>query len=188
MGPDLSILVVSYNTCQLLRDCLASVYQETGGTAFEVVVVDNASDDGSADMVATEFPAVRLFALDENLGFARATNLAADKAVGEFLLLLNPDTTVLDGATGRLLAFARRHPADGVYGGRTVRPDGTVDPSSCWGAPGLWSVSCFALGLSALFPRSRLFDPESLGRWERDSVRHVDVVTGCLMLVPAALW
>jgi len=185
---DLSVLIVSYNTRDLLRDCLRSVYEETRDLRFEVLVVDNASTDGSADMVAAEFPEVQLLRSSENLGFARANNRAAEHASGAYVLLLNPDTRVHDGALQRLVAFARRHPEHGLYGGRTLAADGEVDPSSCWGQPSLWSLLCFAAGLSTIFKRSRWLDPESLGRWPRDSVREVGVVTGCLCLAPRAVW
>ena len=99
------------------------------------------------------------------------------------MLLLNPDVVVLPGAVDALLAFARQHPEHGVYGGRTLRPDGTTDPSSCWGAMSLWSLTCFAHRPEHPVPPLALFDPESLGRWERDTVREVPIVTGCLLLV-----
>ena len=185
---DVSILVVSYRNPELTRACLQSVFDETRDIAFELLVVDNASGDGTPEMVAREFPDVRLVALEENIGFGRANNLAAREAVGEYLLLLNPDTVVHDGAVQRLLAFARVNPEAGLYGGRTLAPDGTVDPSSCWGAPTPWSMACFGLGLSTAFPRSRLLDPESLGRWQRDSVREVGIVTGCLLLMRRDVW
>ena len=185
---DLSILIVSYNTRELTRACLRSLYAETRDLDFEVLVVDNASADGSARMLAEEFPSVRLFALDVNEGFARAVNRAAAEASGDYLLLLNPDTVVHGGALQELWRFAREHPQHGIYGGRTLAPDGRVDPSSCWGCPTLWSLFCFAVGLSTAFKRSRWLDPESLGGWQRDSVREVGVVTGCLCLVARDVW
>ena len=86
-----------------------------------------------------------------------------------------------------MLAFGRANPP-GVYGGRTLRPDGGLDPSSCWGAQTPWSALCFATGLSTAFPRHPLLDPESLGGWQRDTVRDVGVVTGCLLLVRRDTW
>jgi GT2 family glycosyltransferase len=184
---DLSILVVAYRNPGLTRECLASVLAQTRAPEFEVIVVDNASGDGTPEMVEREFPQVRLIRAAENLGFARANNLAARAARGEQLLLLNPDTVVLDRALERLLAFGRAQ-GPGVYGGRTVTPAGELDPRSCWGAPTLWSAFCFATGLSTAFRGSRRLDPESLGGWPRDSVRDVGVVTGCLLLAPRSLW
>jgi GT2 family glycosyltransferase len=155
---------------------------------YEVVVVDNASEDGTVEMVAAELPSARLVPLRENVGFAAGCNRAADEATGEFLLLLNPDTVVHEGAVRNLLEFARARPEHGLYGGRTLDPDGRVNPGSCWGAPSLWSLFCFATVLSTAFKGNRLFDPESLGGWQRDSVREVDIVTGCLLLVRRTLW
>jgi GT2 family glycosyltransferase len=185
---DVSILIVTYRSRQAARECLASLYSVTTGVDYEVVVVDNASQDGTADMVRAEFPQARLIALDENVGFAPGINLAAEAAAGEYLLLLNPDTVVHEGAVRNLVAFARRRPEHGLYGGRTLRPDGTLDPGSCYAQPTLWSLFCFATMLTVAFKGSPIFDPELLGRWQRDSVREVGIITGCLLLTPRRVW
>ena len=179
---------MTYQCRDAARDCLRSIDETTSGVEFEVVVVDNASDDGTADMIRAEFPDARLIALDRNLGFAAGVNLAAENAEGEHVFLLNPDTVVHEGAIANLVAFARERPEAGLYGGRTLKPDGRVDPGSCWGQPSLWSLFCFATMLSTVFKSSRMFDPESLGGWERDSVREVGIVTGCLLLAPRSVW
>jgi N-acetylglucosaminyl-diphospho-decaprenol L-rhamnosyltransferase len=188
MASDVSILIVTYECGAEARDCLASIYENTSGVDFEVVVVDNASRDGTAALIREEFPQVRLIALEENVGFAAGSNLAATVADGEFLMLLNPDTIVHEGAVRNFVEFARRNPVAGLYGGRTLRPDGTVDPGSCWAQPSLWSLLCFATMLSTAFKGSRLFDPVSIGGWQRDSVREVGIVTGCLLLAPRSVW
>ena len=188
MSAEVSILLVTYRCREAARACLASIAEATSGVDYEVVVVDNASGDGTAEMVRTEFPSARLVASEENLGFAAGVNRAAAEAAGDYLLLLNPDTVVHEGAVANLLAFARTRPEHGVYGGRTLDPDGRVNPGSCWGAPSLWSLFCFATTLSTLFKGNALFDPESLGGWQRDTVREVDIVTGCLLLTPRAVW
>jgi N-acetylglucosaminyl-diphospho-decaprenol L-rhamnosyltransferase len=186
---DLSVVIVSYRTRELLRACLASLAASVGDAPdVEIVVVDNASGDGSAEMVTDRFPRVRLLVTDENLGFARACNRGVAESRGGYVLLLNPDTVVLEDAPRRLLAFVRADPGVGIAGGRTLRPDGGVDPGSCWGLPTLWSTACWATGLSTAFPRSPRFDPESLGRWDRDSVREVDMVTGSLLMTPRSVW
>ncbi|MGH3011594.1 MAG: glycosyltransferase family 2 protein [Gaiellaceae bacterium] len=187
MSPRVSILIVTYRCRDVARACLASL-AASGDERQEIVVLDNASADGTVEMVRSEFPDVRLIASDENLGFALGCNRAAEEAQGEYLLLLNPDTVVHSGAVENLLAFARAYPEHGLYGGRTLDPDGSVNPGSCWGAPTLWSLFCFATLLSSAFKRTRLFDPESLGGWKRDTVREVDIVTGCLLLAPRTLW
>jgi GT2 family glycosyltransferase len=185
--PDVSILIVTYRCREAARACLESL-RETVAVPHEVIVLDNASGDGTVEMVRAGFPDVRLIASEENLGFALGCNRAAEEARGEYVLLLNPDTVVHEGAVANLLAFARANPRHGLYGGRTLDPDGSVNPGSCWGAPTLWSLFCFATLLTSAFKRTRLFDPESLGGWKRDTVREVDVVTGCLLLAPKALW
>ncbi len=187
MSPDVSILIVTYRCREAARACLESL-RGAGGGRYEIVVLDNASGDGTVEMVRSDFPEARLVASDENLGFALGVNRAAEAARGEYLLLLNPDTVVHEGAVDNLLAFARAHPEHGLYGGRTLDPDGSVNPGSCWGAPTLWSLFCFATLLTSAFKRTRLFDPESLGGWKRDTVREVDIVTGCLLLAPRPLW
>jgi GT2 family glycosyltransferase len=187
VNPDVSILVVTYRCRDAARGCLASL-RETVAVPHEVVVLDNASQDGTVEMVREEFPDARLIASEENLGFAVGCNRAAEEARGKYVLLLNPDTVVHEGAVGALLDFARAHPEHGLVGGRTLDPDGSVNPGSCWGAPSLWSLFCFATLLSSAFKRTRLYDPESLGAWQRDTVREVDIVTGCLLLAPRTLW
>lgn len=186
--PDISIIVVSFNTRAMTLACLRSVVAETRASDYELIVVDNASADGSAAAIATEFPDLELIALAENVGFARANNLAARRARGERLLLLNPDTVVLDGALDRLVAFAATRPAARIWGGRTLFADRSLNPTSCWGAMSVWSLFARAVGLTALFPRSERFNPEPYGDWRRDSVREVDIVTGCLLLIDRPLW
>src|SRR5688500_266706 len=185
---DLSVLVISYNTRDLTLACLESVDAQARDVDFEVSVVDYACTDGSADCLAGRFPQAKLIALQQNVGFARGNNLAAQQASGEYLLLLNPDTVVLDGAIQKALAFARARPEIGIVGGRTFFADMSLNYTSCHGRPTPWSLFCMGTGLSSLARRSRLFNPESLGSWKRDTEREVDVVTGCFCLLPRASW
>ena len=188
MPVELSVLIVTYRCRDAARACLASLAAHPPALEHEVVVLDNGSGDGTVELVRDEFPDVRVVALDENLGFAAGVNRAAEEARGELLLLLNPDTVVHEGALDNLVRFARAHPEHGLYGGRTLDPDGRVNPGSCWAQPSLWSLTCFATMLSTAFKGSRVFDPEAIGGWQRDSVREVGLVTGCLLLTPRAVW
>ncbi len=185
---DVSIIVVSYNTCALTRAALDSILAETRETSYEVLAVDNASRDGSAAMIAGHPLQPRLIALNENIGFARANNLAAMSARGRYILLLNPDTVVLEGAIDKLVAFARQTPKARIWGGRTLFPDKQLNPASCWGRMTPWNLVCRATGLTGLFPDSELFNGEALGGWQRDHVRHVDIVSGCFFLTERELW
>ncbi|HOW72107.1 MAG TPA: glycosyltransferase family 2 protein [Phycisphaerae bacterium] len=189
---DVSVIIVSYNTRSLALACLRSVFAQTAGLAFEVIVVDNASTDGSAEAIAEEFPQVRLIRSCKNLGFAGANNVAGRVATGDWLLLLNPDTVVLDRAIAKLRAFgdraAKEYPRVGIFGGRTLFGDGSLNPTCAWGRPTPWSMFCRAIGMASLFPRSRLFNQEAMPDWNRDTVREVDIVTGCFFLLRRSLW
>ena len=187
-APDLSVIVISWNTRQMTLDCLSSLYRETSEVAFETLVVDNGSTDGSAEAITEAFPQARLFPESINHGFGRANNIAALEARGRYLLLLNSDTVVLDGAVDRLVAFARARPEARIWGGRTVFGDGSLNIGSAWGAFTTWSAMCFAAGLTLLFPRTDLFNPEGLGGWDRSTEREVDIVSGCFFLIERTLW
>lgn len=187
-APELSVIVVSYNTREMTLACLASLHAETRRVGFETIVVDNASADGSADAVEAAFPQVRLIRAGGNIGFAGANNLAAETARGALLLLLNPDTVVLRGAVDQLVEFSRARPDAGVWGGRTLDATGALDPASCWGDMTLWNLFCRTAGLSRLFPDSAVFNTEGYGGWLRDSERDVDIVSGCFLLIRTDLW
>lgn len=186
-APRLSILIISYNTREMTLECLRSVARETR-TPHEVIVVDNASPDGSAAAIAAEFPDIRLFAETTNHGFAGGNNLAAAHARGDYLLLLNPDTVVQDGAIDTLLAFAERTPDARIWGGRTLFGDGSLNPGSCWGRMTLWNVFARTSGLTGIFPRSARINSEDYGGWRRDNEAEVDIVSGCFFLIRRADW
>ncbi|MET0671889.1 MAG: glycosyltransferase, partial [Microbacterium pygmaeum] len=186
-GERVAVIIVSYNTRDETLTCVESLRAATT-RPLEIVVVDNGSLDGSAAALREAFPDITVVEAGANLGFAAGVNLGVESSTAPWVLLLNPDTVVLPAAVDAIVEFAERNPAHGVYGGRTLRPDGTTDPSSCWGRMTLWSLTSFALGLSTVFKRSRLFDPESLGTWQRDTVREVPVITGCLLLTSREDW
>lgn len=185
---ELTVLVISYNTRDLTLKALQTLYETTRSLRFDVIVYDNASSDGSAEAIAKAFPQALLIAADKNIGFARANNEAARLAKTEWLLLLNPDTECHENAVNSLIAFGKGHPEGGIYGGRTVFPDGSLNIASCWNKMTPWSLFCTAFGLSSLLPKSELFNPEALGGWQRDTVRKVDIVVGCFFLIRRSLW
>lgn len=186
-SPEVSILIVSFNTRDMTLEAIRSARAETR-TPHEVIVVDNASTDGSAEAVAERFPDLRVMAEAENHGFARANNLAAREARGRFLLLLNPDTVVLDRAIDRLISFALSRPDARIWGGRTLFADHSLNPASCWAAMSLRSLISQATGLGSLFRQSDLFNPEGYGGWRRDTEREVDIVSGCFLLIERTFW
>ena len=182
--PDLSIIVVNWNTRDLLRDCLNSILAETKATSFEVFVVDNASTDGSAEMVKREFPQARLIENQENLGFARANNQAIRQSSGRFLLLLNSDTVVLSGALDKMVAFMKAHPAVDTSGPMLLNSDGSLQQSILGTSPkftlarSLIIIDFFVTYLPKLLSRK-------IGRKETDSPqpRQVGGLSGACMMM-----
>jgi GT2 family glycosyltransferase len=179
---DVSIAIPSWNTRDLLRQCLESVLRSSSGLSVETIVVDNASSDGSADMVAAEHPQAKLIRNRTNLGFAAACNLAFKLSSGRHFLLLNTDTILLDQALTSLVDFMDAHPGIGAAGCRLLNRDGTLQRScSCF--PSLTTELLDALYLSKLFPKSRLFGKYSMTYWDFDEVREVDFVGGSCLIV-----
>ena len=177
----LSVVVVNWNTRDLLRGCLESVFREADGLQLEVWVVDNASSDRSCEMVAECFPDARLIRNSENRGFAAANNQALRAAQGKYTLLLNSDTVVLENVLSRSVAYMDDHPAVAVLGCRVLNPDGSMQPT-CFQDPTLLNLTLKVLGLFRLrWPK--WFGKEHMSHWPRDTERDVDVVTGCYMMV-----
>jgi GT2 family glycosyltransferase len=179
---EVSVIIVSWNTRDILRSCLASVYQNMGSLALEVIVVDNASNDGSAEMVKSEFPNTVLIKNASNAGFGAANNQAIALAHGRYVLLLNSDTVVLDDAIAKAVAFADLNPDAAVTGLRVLNPDRSLQPT-CFMFPSVLNLLLSSTGLYKLFPAGRFFGRESMSWWDRASVCKVDVVTGCFMLI-----
>lgn len=179
---DVAVVIVNWNTRDLLRDCLASIVRETRNTSHQIFVVDNASSDGSASMCRNEFPQVKLIANDINRGFAAANNLAMRVAPGRYVLLLNPDTVVLDNAIGRCVDYADHHPDIGVLGCKVLERDGQLQRTG-FSFPSPWTLFLTLSGLCHLFPRSSIFSKPQLGWWDRGNTADIDVISGMFMLV-----
>ena len=185
---EVTVIIISFNTRDMTIKAIETLLANTDGVSLRIIVWDNASHDGSASAVAERFPDIEVIAHDENLGFPLANNLVAQRADSEWLLLLNSDTETHLGAVEKLLDFARQHPEAGIVGGRTLFGDGTLNATSCFNRSTLWSLFCQATGLARVFSGSVLFNSEGIGGWRRDTVREVDVVTGCLLLIRTELW
>lgn len=181
---DLSVIVVSYNTRRLLDDCLRSLLAANappGG--MEIIVVDNASSDGSTEMVRQEHPNVRLIALDENLGYSAANNRGAAVARGDYLLYLNSDTVVGQDALAEPLAFMRERPDIGALTVKLVYPSGERDPDNHRGFPTPWNAFCHFSGLSRAFAHSERFNGYFRSYEDFDSIHSVPVIAGSYMMV-----
>ena len=179
---DVSVVVVSWNTRDILRGCLRSIFEQTREVSFEVFVVDNKSHDGSAEMVRAEFPTVKLIENAQNRGFAAGCNQGMREASGRYTLLLNPDTIVLDDAISRCVRYADLHADVGVVGCQVLEDETRIQRTG-FSFPSPSNMFLGLSGLSRAFPRSRLFGRPQLSWWARDSEQDVDVVSGMFMLV-----
>jgi GT2 family glycosyltransferase len=179
---DVSVVIVSWNTRDILRGCIRSVFEETKGVSFEIFVVDNSSCDGSAAMVRAEFPTVKLIENAQNRGFAAANNQALRLASGRYTLLLNPDTLIVDDAISQCVRYADLHPDVGVVGCQVLENENRISNTG-FAFPTPWNVFLALSGLSRAFPRSRIFGQPDLGWWKRDSEQDLDVIPGMFMLV-----
>jgi GT2 family glycosyltransferase len=179
---DVSIIVVNWNTKSLLRDCLISVYEESRDIDFEIIVVDNASTDGSREMIRNDFPKVILIENIKNRGFAAANNQGIAVAKGRYVLLLNSDTIVLDNCIANIVSFADTQPRAGVIGCRVLNSDRTLQPT-CFMFPSILNLLLSSSYLYKLFPNNRFFGREQMTWWDANYVREVDIVKGCFMLI-----
>ncbi len=185
---DLSVIVVSYNTCRLLDECLHSLFSvDAPSEGFEVIVVDNASSDGSVAMVAAKYPQVVLIASDENLGFSAANNRGSAVATGEYLLFLNSDTVVGVDALTKPLDFMRKNPQVGALTVRLVYPNGERDPDNHRGFPTPDNAFFHFTGLSRLFPNSPRLNGYFRNYEDFSKVHSVPVIAGSYMMMPRLL-
>lgn len=179
----LSVIIVNFNVCYFLDQALSSVLQSDTDFDFEIFVVDNGSDDGSVGMVKEKYPEVYLLETGENLGFAKANNIAAAKCRGEYILLLNPDTIVKEDTLQKCIEYLSRHPKAGALGVKMHDGSGTYLPESKRGFPGPWTAFFKITGLNTLFSNSRLFNYYYLGHLPNDKNQTVDVLTGAFMML-----
>jgi GT2 family glycosyltransferase len=183
---DLSTVLVSYRSQDVLPASLRALATETEGRAAEVVVVDNASPDGTVPALEREFPAVRLIQNRDNLGYARAVNQGIAATTGEFVLVMNPDCELRRGAVGALIEHLRRHPAAGVAGPKILNPDGSLEYSArSFPDPLTFLFNRYSL-LTRLFPNNRFSRRYLLTDWDHATMREVDWVSGACMMVRRA--
>lgn len=180
---DLSIIIVSWNTRQSLQNCLASIYAQPWNIEFEVLVIDNASRDGSPQMVRRMFPQVNLIENVQNLGFARACNQGLRRAQGRFIALLNPDTQVLHNALHNMVAFLDKHPDIGALGPKIMDANGTVDLRCARHLPTLATELFEKTRLDRRFPRSRVFGHYLMSYWDHNDSRDVEALSGACLMV-----
>ena len=179
---DLSIIIVNHNTCELLINCITSVNGNSKTIDFEIIVVDNNSKDDSVSRMRELFPKVMIIENNQNVGFATANNQAIRDSKGEVVLLLNPDTIVVEGAIEKSYEFLCNHPDAGVVGCKLLNTDYSIQPS-CRSFPSIWNHFSESFFLYKLFPKSRIFGRSYMTFFSYDRIMKVDVVIGAFMMI-----
>ncbi len=179
---DVSVIIVSWNARQHLEECLASVYESSAPSVPEVIVVDNASTDGSPEIVEARFPDVKLVRCRENLGFAKANNIGIKQSQRRHIALVNSDVKLVGQCLGTLATFLDQNPKVGLVGPRILNTDLTLQ-SSCRRFPNPWNNFCSAMGLTRLASRHKFFSGEHMLYFRHDQVRPVDVLVGCFWMM-----
>ncbi len=180
---ELSVVIVNFNVKEFLEQTLVSVQKALSGIKAEVIVVDNASSDGSLALLRQRFPEVVIIANQKNLGFARASNQGIRQARARYILLLNPDTIVQEDTLQEMLRFFRSHPEAGMVGCKILNPDGSLQLACRRSFPTPWVAFTKLSGLSRLFSKSRLFGRYNLTYLDPDETCEVEAISGSFMMV-----
>lgn len=179
---DVSICIVNWNTRELLSECLKSIHEKTSGLTYEIIVVDNDSKDGSAEMVKKEFPDCKIIE-SENIGFARGNNKAVKEAKGNYILYLNPDTQLVTNALYGMLRFLEDNNDFGAVGCKLINPNGSIQYTCASTFPTPFNVMCYLFFLNRIFPKSKMFSSDELDYWDHQNSTNIDCLSGaCIMI------
>jgi GT2 family glycosyltransferase len=184
---ELSVVVVAWNVKDHVVACLRAIFSDTSRPDLEVILVDNASSDGTVDAVAVRFPHVRIIANAENVGFPRANNQALAQARGRYILYLNPDTEVAAGTLQRCVRELDAHPDIGVVGCRLEHPDGRIQYEGARNTYHFRHLVYELLYLHMLLARSPTFGDHLIGAWDHRTSRDVEAVSGAFLMTRRAL-
>ncbi len=183
MKMDLSICIVSFKARDLLQESLRSIYATIGKLSFEIIVVDNCSEDGTVEMLKSEFPTVQLIVNDENTGYTRPNNQAMRVSKGRYLVIINPDTLVKPGAFEALAAFLDSHPEAGIVGPKVLNRDGTLQKQCRRSEARPWDAFCYFSGLSRLYPHDKRFSGYLMTYLDEDLTHEAQAVSGSCMMI-----
>jgi GT2 family glycosyltransferase len=178
----LSIVIICWNDLKVIKDCLDSIYRTTRLSEFEVIISDNGSTDGSSSYIRQAYPDARVIENGENLGFGKGNNRGIQVSRGDYVLILNPDTIIHEGALDKWIEFADKHPEAGAFGCRVLNPDGSYQHPAL-PFPTIWRYWLGALYLRRLAYVSELFLPDTYVGWNGDTERTIDVQQGCCLLL-----
>jgi len=182
--PDLSIIILNYNTKDLLKDCLNSIKKaEKGKYSIETIVVDNASKDKSPEMVAQEFPDARLIVNKKNIGFSAGNNKGIKQAKGKYVLLLNPDTIVQKKTLVTMINFMDKNKKVGAATCKIELPSGELDYACHRGFPTPWNALTYFSGLARLFPKIKIFTGYTLTHLDLNQTHEIDSGCGAFLII-----
>ena len=185
---NLSIIIVNYNVKEFLQNLIHSIYKAAQKISYEIIIVDNASDDGSVEFIKEKFPDIKLIANQKNLGFSKANNIGLAQSKGEYILLLNPDTLVGEDTFEKMISFFKDTAEAGLAGCKILNPDGTLQLACRRSFPGPWTSFCKVTGLSSLFPKSKLFARYNLTYLDENKTYEVDAISGSFMMFPRKIY
>ena len=179
---DISVIIVNWNTNELLLDCVGSLYSTTRNASFEIIVVDNASTDGSVDALRKKFPQVQTIVNPANFGFAKANNIGIRKAKGRYICLVNTDVKALDSVLDKMRAFMESHPEIGAIAPKTFGGDMNIQ-KNCREFPTLRNMLCQEFFLDRLFPTVAAFRGREMNWFDYETVMEIEVLSGCFLMV-----
>jgi GT2 family glycosyltransferase len=185
--PVFSIGIVTYKVCCLLRDCLDSIYQNPPSAPFEIIVVDNHSEDGTVELLREHYPQVRVIENSINDGYTRPMNQALKSGAGRYLVQLNPDTLVKPGAFDQILTFIEENPQAGICTPRVLNRDGTLQKQCRRSAARPWDAITYFSGLSRRYPKSRVFGRYLMTYLDENEINEVEAVSGSCMVIRRAV-
>lgn len=180
---DLSIIIVSYNTKDFLQKCIESIKSTAGDFTYEIIVVDNASRDGSVEMISKSFKNAALIENKENLGFSKANNIGVRKSSGKYVLFLNADTEVHENTLKTMLGFMDSQKQAGAATCKLVMPNGKIDDASHRGFPTPWNSFSHFSGISKILGKTKLFGGYNLGYLDLSKTHEIDALAGAFMIV-----
>jgi GT2 family glycosyltransferase len=182
-NPDVSIIIVTWNGKKYALECLDSLRAFHSDLKYEVIVVDNASTDGTPEAIAVDYPEVKLFRNSANLGFAKANNIGIAASRGDYVALVNSDVVVPPGCFEKMIAYLKAQPEVGLMGPKMLSPDGGLG-QSVNRVPTVWNYFCFSLGLHLLIPHSKFFGGYIMADYPYNRTEDVEVLTGWFWMVP----
>jgi GT2 family glycosyltransferase len=180
---DLSIIIVNYNVKEFLQNLVHSIYKAAQNLQYEIIVVDNASSDGSVEFISQKLPDVKLIVNTRNVGFGKANNQGLKIARGKYFLIINPDSIVSEDTFTKMISFYENNSSVGLAGCKILNPDGTLQLACRRSFPGPWTSFCKVTGLSTLFPHSKLFAGYNLTYKDENKSYEVDAISGSFMMM-----